>query len=552
MDVQEFIKLKDDRKAQPMAFDKTNAIGQALNVQVHTRGIYPKYKLNGQTYIPKDYDSRYDAIFKTKLLNQYPNEDDEMYQYRLSIYSPIQQEISSRFQTAIVGTILNPNNYSIGSSNESFMELLPKFEREFDKWLKFMLENPTSFYAVIQTNAMAGEDARTRPEVVCIDATNVVMYDHESVAFNHNGVVWFMDHSSMYAIKTENQKAFIVQAYVHNFGSIPFWKVTNEFLQQYVVWCNEITKSHSDSQIVDKNYSHPVKQVLEVECRQCMGRGSIADVSKPDCDDCTVTCNACHGHGKMPMSPGQVYGVPEHIIRTMGTIPQIASFTTPDIGIPTYHGEKWEKYYMKAENSLHLTKRGSASESGDAKREDRKDSYFYIQTISSVFFNHVIKPALYYIGYFVNTEIRDNMAVHAPIMIDIRDPRQFDLMTDIDLIDETNSVADKTTSPMLLAEMTNAMNEKLYSQNPELRKINRILYSADPLYGLTGNAEKAKLISGVYTPQQIWIHTMGYFTLKQYLMRIGSEAFMQKNNADIEAFLVQMANDSVPNMNFNE
>lgn len=554
MTLEEFVQNKRNNKAQPMAFDKKNAIGKALSVQVHTKGIKPRYELNDVKYAPKGYDARYDDVFKHELLNQYPNEEDEMYNYRLSIYSPIQKEIASRFFTQITGTILNPNNYSISSDNEDFKIHLSRIEQSFDEKLKFILNNPTAFFAVIQINPMAGEDSKAVPDLICVDATSMIMYDKLSAAFKHNGKVYFMDVTQVVCLKENEKEHTYVQEtrYVHNFPRMPFWMVQNEFMDQYVVWCNEITKSHSDSQIVDKNYSHPIKQVIEVECKKCTGRGRIADKAQPECENCEVDCDQCKGKGVLSMSPGQVYGIPEHIIRNMGSIPQIASFTTPDMGIPTYHGEKWERYYEKAENSLHLKKRGSASESGEAKREDRKDSYFYYQTISDTFFTKVIKPAMYFVGLYSNVVFRENTAIHEALMIDIKEPRQFDLMTDMDLIDENIAIAEKSDNPMLIAEMSNAMNQKLYSQNPELEKINSVLYQVDPLFGLSGNNEKSKMLSGIYSPQELWIHTMGYFALKEILLLNGSQKFITTSNAVLIDRLKTMAQEAIPEVTFDE
>lgn len=549
MDLVEFTNLFKANKAMPIAFNKKSAVGKALSVQVHTQKVVPKYQLEGQRpFTPEDYDSRFDNLFKYKLLNQYPNESDNMYNYRLSIYSPIQTEISARFLTQATGTILNPNNYSINSESETFNNFLPRVESKFDYLLDFLLNNPTSFYAVVQTNLLAGEDSSAIPEIIAITADSIVMFDKKSVTFKHGGYLYFMDSTQMIILKEGKTKKGIeiVYTYMHGFGSLPFWQVNNKILDQFVVWCNEIVKSHSESQIVDKNFSYPIKQVVEQECNICYGKGQVDDEEKPDCETCTKSCGTCKGSGTISMSPGQVHTIPEHYLTKYNTIPDIAKFTTPDIGIPTYHSEKWQMYYEKAENALHLTKRGSASESGEAKREDRKDSYFYTQTISQILFKKVITPALKYIGWYLNVSIRDSKVVHEAIEIEVKEPRQFDLMSDVDLIEEVNLVATKSDSPMLLGEMTYAMNDKLYSESAELKKMNEVMYLADPLYGLTGNAEKVKLLSGVYSSGDKWLHTRGYFALKKMLHDKGVKSFLSTSINKLVEELIAIANTEAP------
>ncbi len=234
------------------------------------------------------------------------------------------------------------------------------------------------------------------------------------------------------------------------------------------------------------------------------------------------------------MNPGDTYTYSEEqLFKNNGQMPDLARFITPDIGIPKYHMERVIEYYNKCEDSLYLRKRINATESGDAKKEDRKDQYMFLSSISRFLFDNLRKALIYISAYknYNNTSGRyeaKNVIVVAP--------KQLDLMTDNDLVNELLTIQGKTDDSMILGETQYAVTNKIYRDDNVQSKINDILYRVDDLYGATGIPLKNKLLSGIYSDRDKTIHEKGYKVLLNMSIDMTPAAFME---ADTNALIKQ-------------
>jgi len=121
-------------------------------------------------------------------------------------------------------------------------------------------------------------------------------------------------------------------------------------------------------------------------------------------------------------------------------------------------------------------------------------------------------------------------------------PNQFDLMTDSDLILEFAELQNKSDDSQLLSEMQYQVNRRVYRNDKVQLMINDIMYYNDPLYGVSGNALKSKLLSGVYDERDKIVHEKGYKILLGMAREMTPKVFI---DTDMNA-LVNRFNELIP------
>jgi hypothetical protein len=81
------------------------------------------------------------------------------------------------------------------------------------------------------------------------------------------------------------------------------------------------------------------------------------------------------------------------------------------------------------------------------------------------------------------------------------------------------------------------VNSKVFRDDPVSIRINDVLYYVDPLYGVSGNALRSKLLSGVFTAMDKTIHEKGYVILKNIAYEKGQKAFIE---SDVNALITEV------------
>jgi hypothetical protein len=509
MDCNEFIKQRAS-KQHPLHPDHSRDVEACLAVQIHTEGARPRYMGRTRWVEPETYKKKFQALFENRLLNRHPNEAPSMYNWRLSIFSPVAKEIYNKFMNMCKGSLLNANSFTlvVDSNLQKVIETKPV---NYEYILEFIMENPVCYIGVMNANEAQSTNEMALPELVCVKCEEVLMYDGKSIAFERNGMVYFIDSEAQYNI-TKSIKT------PHKFNVLPFSREVNSFLQPYQNWADQLVRNLSDDEAMVKNYSYPYVQIVEESCKPCAGTGKIANPDEKDLLNLTVNCGVCKGAGTISHNPGEFLTIAEETLaRNGGTMQDRVKFITPDIGIPEYHMKRWMEIYKLCENSLHIKSVVDGVQSGDAKKEDRKDQYFFIQSISNYLFA-IIRKNLRFMSWMVNP-------TNGPQETILIEPKQFDIMSDSDLINEFASLQSKTDDSQTLSELNYIINSKIYRDDPVQAKINDVLYLADPLYGVWGNALKLKLLSGIYTDPDKTIHEKGYMVLKRIAAEMTNDVF---------------------------
>lgn len=528
MQYQTFFKLyESDKSKLPLPKDHSQRIAESLAVQVHSSGARPKYVIGNRNVTPENYDKKFDTLFSDRLLNRHPNEGDELYNWRLSNYNPLSEDIFNRFLIGSTGAILQPNNYVI-STDDKTTEYLRNYpiDEKITECLEFILNNPSGYMAVIvEMNKEFDGSQPAKPQIEFIEPCDVIMYDEDSFAFMDDEMIIFIDRSVQVTYNTKTKTPIELS---HNFGQLPVWDCGNKFTKSFVKFADELIKNFSDDGMMTKQYSYPTKQVVSPQCPECKGQ-KVNSVPVKDSSPTTYVkelCRKCNGKGVMTQNPGDHYAISEeHLLKYNGNMPDMVRFVTPDVGIPKYHMERWMEFYTKCERSLRLNPLVNGVQSGDAKKEDRKDQYAFLSAISKFLFENIRKALVYISAY--NNYNNANQTYEAQNVIVVA-PKQLDLMTDSDLVAELINIQAKTDDSMILGETQYAVTNKIYRDDNVQSKINEILYQIDPLYGATGMQLKNKLLSGVYDLRDKTIHEKGYRTLLQLSVEMTQDVFMQQ------------------------
>lgn len=493
------------RKTFPLPADIKERVEDCLSVTVHTTGARPSFKTQGGKLVTyKSYNKKYDALFSERILNRHPNENEEHHNWRMSVYEPVAKELYDRFLTMCRGTILQPNNYQLitDDKTEKYIKQSYMYDTLYEG-IPYVLENPYGLMAVIESDVHEkDETTELKPKIIFVKVEDIIMLDDESCAFKYQNRVYYINDTLQTVI--DKNKTYET---VHNFGKCPYWQTTNNFMEPFVSWANLTVRNMNDDEAMTKHYSYPIKQLVLPKCK---AKGCVDGIIVDSTDKLhpkRTKCGECKGLGTMTTNPGDVYSIPESLVyKNGGTMHDMAKFITPDSSIPKYHLERWLVFYDKTEKSLCLNKKINATESGDAKREDRKDQYFYLMAISNFLFEN-IKKGLYFMSAYLNYNQSTKTFEGQEIIL--VPPKQFELMTDSDLIAEFADIQNKTDDIMLLSEMQYVINRRIWRTDKVQLKISEILYYHDPLYGLAGNALKSKLLSGSYTDVDKLMHDKG-------------------------------------------
>lgn len=528
MTYQEFIRKFELKDNSLLPASHKARVGASLAVQVHSSGARPAYVLGGKSYTPETYDKRYDELFQTRILNRHPNEATESYNWRLSVYSPIGKEIFDRFLNFANGCILQPNNYVI-STDDVTQEYINKtmLPDAITEGLEYILNNPRGYMAVIIEGYDGDMTKSLQPKLIFIAPEDVLMQDDESIAFKYKGEIYYLNSQE------QTTKTISIP---HKFGTMPCWDAENNFSQPFVTWADQLGRNFSDDEMMTKQYSYPIKQIIQAQCAVCTGSGIESKLMNDEDPNSwrTHKCSSCNGTGIMSVNPGEHLTITEEKLYKSGltSMPDMAKFITPDVAIPEYHMKRWQTFYERAEKALYLSKKINGTESGDAKKEDRRDQYVQLSTISRFLFEH-LRKAITYISAYLN--YNNASGKYEPQQVIVIAPKQLDLMTDADLVSELIEIQGKSDDSMILGETQYAVTNKVYRDDVVQGRINDILYEIDNLYGVSGAALQRKYLSGMYSDREKTIHEKGYKILLRISRELTPDKFVEASQQVLTA-----------------
>lgn len=524
----------------PKHFEEWNRIRKEMFI--HTRGALPDLLLNTRR----------------------PNEAEEVFEYRCSIYEPITKGAMNKAIDKLF-RMFQSANYSIKVSdqlNEYLKE--KKFEGEYfisfiQKFiLRRMIEDPNGAIAWIPSGEGLIDPSKKIDVEAVIVPSNLIRWKSEDafcwesederspVVVNgktkHEGRVFytltkegFFKH--IQTGKKESNKFALVPVYVHNIGAVPVvilgGNPTAEgyfesYFSPFLPFANEAIRQYSDWQGVMTMSAFPYREEVAEDCHEKGCRnGVIFDKEKEE----HVQCSTCKGTGKI-FARGP-YGV---FVRSKGSSlfegqqadnQPLVRFVSPPVDIIKYSGEAWKELLRQAEDALHLVFTQEA-QSGKAKEIDREDSDAMITKISNNVFDEIIFKSLLYLETY--------REINNPVQPEIVKPISFRAKTEEDLIEEINSLSGKNAPIAFQVEAAKDLARKRFSGNKAVSRMVEILVAFDPIYNVSTADKSILLANGTIKKQDIQKSLFAYKTLQELVSVEGTE-FLEKPLNEIFAKL---------------
>jgi len=493
------------------------------------------------------------------LLSRRPNEEEEIYKYRLDNYEAITYGSMNRALDNLY-RIFNSINYSI-QCNDQLKEYLAS--QEFDNLtfksymetnvLKRMIEDPNGLL-VWYPSGEGLKDGSIKVDVkpILVECDDIMYIDSDYCCFEseeHNyyildgkeyegEVYWAFDRENFYKFIQVSKSDYAIEiVYSHNLGITPCLVLGgninangyfDSFFSPYLAFGNEAIRQFSDWQAIMVTSGFPYREELATDCTNPSCYGGKDKTTKE-------TCGVCKGTTKViSKSPFGVYvrKLPAALSESKDnfSIPSLR-FISPDVNVLKYSGESWEKLIELAEKELHLNNM-DVSQSGVAKDIDREELFAMLNKIGNYYFDNLMTPSLEII------EAYRNIAQETEVFV-IK-PSDFRIKSEIDLINEITTLTEKKAPTMFISEAVRQLTKKRYAGNILSEKIMDLIMYWD-LLSVYNMEEKTQLkLSGAVSNEIYTKSIYAYQLVLQLVNEITQEQFMKKSFEELSAKLNEM------------
>ena len=444
-----------------------------------------------------------------------PKEDDERKKYRCDIYQPVTTGVISEALDSLF-RIFNDQNYEIKVSSE--LEVILKDSRfnrlKFMSWIqshvvKQMIVDPNSAIVVLPSGeGLVDETKAVVPYCELVPSERIIEYGERHISYisleksaytdinncqctdgdvyyilNEEGVYRYSKSGEERIDKFTTRDAYrLEEVYKHMQGDAPFtilggeWNsykcVYESYFRAFLPFANEALRQFSDFQGVLVTCAYPTRIMMEVECDNTgCTHGYI--------DGCTdKPCSVCHGTGKIvPSSP---YGVftrktPANYDDPVDTTPPL-EYVSPPVDIVKFSEDSFYKLLKESARALHLEVVNEA-QSASAKVVDREREYSMILKISNNIFDNIIYRTLLYMEKYIHPP---NIRSYTPPQI--VKPQQFQLKTEMALLNELNALKNSNASPNLIRTVLQDIIRRKYAGDDITYKSQVFLSKYDSLY----------------------------------------------------------------------
>lgn len=444
----------------------------------------------------------------------FPNEDDQILQYRKRTYQPKTESPLVKAITEL-NRLLSSAKHSIRFDNLEMQQYIE--EKTFgDVDLTKYFFNLFVPYRVLDPNAVLlvspvgdgiiDETQRVDIELKPIQSDRIVFNDPDYKLLIYKGInkkkyssfaleqpLWYhIVTDEFYAeVKSIDGQSEFTVLYNHNMGIVPWITMGGRAVPMYDNYGNAfvIYKSDfspaipylNDAAIYDNQHKSvmlstcfPIKFVEGVDCNTCHGTGRLID---PVNHDNSITCNSCHGHGKtLSISPLAAYNINPTTNKFGNDKEQVdpIRYFSPDVSTIQETRTVASDALMKAEQVLNINRSLNAAQSGVAKEMDREPEYIEVGKISDDVYGK-LHDILYIIQGLVFLDLESNIIVNPPI--------SFDLKTETDLMQEF-AESQKGQPAAIRYEAYRSYMDRRFASDPIARRIADIcaMYTSIYLY----------------------------------------------------------------------
>lgn len=541
----------------------TDLSNNGLTVPVSTNwGGYGQYlsnlqsigfDYNGYWIFPPNFQGwEYHFIFDKIIFTRHPREPEEIRQWRFSQYVPLTQGPCGQLNEVVTGAIFQDSNFTIELDNPKDNEYIQS--NNFSGYdlvgyisniaYKDIVEDANGFVLRIPKYPFYEQKAeKVEVDIWFINTKNIRIKRDDYIIFEKHGYGWYIDNqviwrfaydltSKQYYLAPEDAKGY----YAHEFGRLPMTKAggvwnTHGYYESYYYKAkplmDDICRTYSAAQLVDKEVSHPFIIEPNVDCPECDGKGQI---SIP-CEDCPggrdlAYCGKCGGSGTVSRNPGQHLFLDKKDFKDDIGI----KIVNPDVAVNKNLRETVREILDMILEVMHLNKQKTDTvQSGLAKAIDQERLYKFVSGISNDIFDKHIPDTLNDISEYRNVK---------PGKFKIVKPTQFSIKTAEDLLVEYET-ATKSNLPIYIRQKI-ALDyiDKQYSGDAVLKRKAQYITCHDPVQVYSVD-EKVQ----VATAEELAYSKMLPIWLDAIVEEMGNDWFVNAKDYEITKRIDDMEDD---------
>lgn len=454
----------------------------------------------------------------------FPNEDDQILNYRKKTYQPKTESPLVKAITEL-HRLLSSAKHSVRFESMQMQEWVD--EKKFGD-----VNLQTFFFSIFVPNRVLDPNAvllvmpegeglendtvRVDVDMKIIQSDRIVFNDPEYKLLIYKGInknkyasigienplYYHIVTDMFYAVARQiGDKNVFEVIYEHNSGISPWVTMGGRSVPKYDAYGNtfRIFKSDfspaipylNDAAIFDNQHKSvmlatcfPIKFVEGVDCRTCNGMGLVQD---PNDIDSSITCKTCGGHGKtLSVTPLAAYNLNPTVTKVGEQAPMIdpIRYYSPEVSTIQETNKVATESLTKAENVLNINRSLKSAQSGVAKEMDREPEYIEVGKISDDVYKRY-KDVLRIIQALVFMDVNNEVVVNAPI--------SFDLKTENELMQEF-AESQKGLPIAVRYEAYISYVDRRYNSDPIARRIATICAMYNSAYLLTVD-ERVNMIS---------------------------------------------------------
>lgn len=500
------------------------------------------------------------------LLKRRPNEDEEIFKYRLANYEPITYGSMNKCLDD-VNRILSAVNYQVKAEQVTQEYLLKESfnsdgeKLSFDEYiqkvvLKRMIEDPNGFLVWLPAGAgVRDSSVKVQPKPYLVYSFDTHYIDENIFSFlaeektplrvagnkvEYCGLVYYiLDNNTFYKFYQEGPKSkptwVFEPIYNHKLGRIPAIKLGGDinaqgyyesYFSPYNAFGNEAIRQYSDWQAIMTLSNHPLKEVFQAECEVDVVQKLANNIPETDENFKKIVKQ---GKLKLKNKTASPYAVIERKVLAKSQenfeanlpyeFPSVR-FIQPSIENAKYAGESWQLLIDKAEQALNIDMTVGVNQSGVAKQIDKESQYSMLSKIGNNIFGNVVYKSLLFIeGYLTIKDV-------TKVVISIIKPSTFWVKNELDLVNEITTLKEKNAPAFFMAEASVELAKKRFAGNPVSKKMFDFIATYDPLFVYSTSEKQLYVASGLAEARVASISLYMSTILMQIAQEISYQSFI--------------------------
>ena len=503
-------------------------------MSLHIDGVRPTFNADGYLSKPvgwvKEDWIEYDILFNFFILNQYPNEDGKLRNWRLSQYRPFTRAPFIQCIQVVSGSIFQDSGYTIDIKDREDSDYiwgnsfddksLPQFVSDN---FASIAEDPNGLFVVIPKVS-----DKIEPEIWFVFSKHLIHVTKDEIVFIRDGVKWVVNkvgYFRYHQIEGKGEWVNMDEAggyYAHMLDRVPAYVAGGVWNNQgyYSSWfeaalpiADEYASSYSAEQLVYRDASYPTIIEAAPDCPECQHTGTMSWCFACNCQnaECAAplehqlkwglhNCTTCGGSKHIARNPGQRMQAPADQMAN-----DLVKYINPDTAINKLHTDRNKEIFNEIFRSLYLNYIDQA-QSGVAKDKDMEARYQFTVRVSNDLFDRLITGLITTI-----LELRNVRSINGSNRPDAGDfvivkPTQFQVKTSYDLAEDYKLATESQLPDYIRQEISIDYIDKQFGGNDYLKKKTDVINQLD-LFAVTNPADiQIALLNGAAQARDYQLH----------------------------------------------